>query len=96
MGCLKRRIYPRDITINIGPGEPVPAHPYPGQAWKEVRHDRTVTWLAYWKDPVNEKEYNSLRAERQDDDWLEFDEGDDSYRCVGVAGLRRGVSHLAV
>ena len=57
MGCLKRRIHPRDITINIGVGEPVPAHPYPGQAWKEVRHDRGVTWLAYWKDPVNEREY---------------------------------------
>jgi len=57
MGCLKRRIYPRDITINIGRGEPVPAHPYPGQAWREVRHDRSVTWLAYWKDPVNEREY---------------------------------------
>ena len=24
--------------------------------WKEVRHDSTVTWLAYWNDPINEKE----------------------------------------
>ena len=37
MGMVKRRIYPRDITINIGRGEPVPEHPYPGQKWKEVR-----------------------------------------------------------
>ena len=36
MGQLKRRIYPRDITINIGKGEAVPEHPYPGQKWKEV------------------------------------------------------------
>ena len=36
MGMVKRRIYPRDITINIGRGEPVPEHPYPGQKWKEV------------------------------------------------------------
>jgi DNA topoisomerase-1 len=28
-----------------------------GQSWKEVRHDQTVTWLAYWRDPVNTKEY---------------------------------------
>ncbi|PSC70005.1 DNA topoisomerase 1 [Micractinium conductrix] len=57
MGRIKKRIYPRDITINIGEGEPVPAHPFPGQSWKEVRHDKTVTWLAYWRDPVNTKEY---------------------------------------
>ena len=93
MGMLKRRIYPRDITINIGPGEAVrarsffyiffffrvfsrdlqeekthffsslffssfppkklllkvPTHPYEGQQWKEIRHDNTVTWLAFWK-----------------------------------------------
>lgn len=36
MGMLKRRIYPRDITINIGEGEEIPEHPYPGQKWKEV------------------------------------------------------------
>ncbi len=37
MGCIKKRIYPRDIVINIGKGEPIPEHPYPGQTWKEVR-----------------------------------------------------------
>lgn len=57
MGKLKKRIHPRDVTINIGKGAPVPTHPFPGQNWKEVRHDNTVTWLAYWKDPVNTKEY---------------------------------------
>ena len=25
--------------------------------WKEVRHDNTVTWLAFWKDPVNTKSF---------------------------------------
>lgn len=57
MGKIKKRIYPRDVTINIGAGVPTPQHPFPGQSWKEVRHDQTVTWLAYWKDPVNVKEY---------------------------------------
>ena len=57
MGALKRRVYPRDVTINIGRGEPIPGHPYPGQRWNEVRHDNTVTWLAFWKDPVQPKEY---------------------------------------
>lgn len=36
MGMIKKRIYPRDIVINIGKGEPIPEHPYPGQTWKEV------------------------------------------------------------
>ena len=31
MGRIKKRIYPRDIVINIGEGEPVPEHPYPGE-----------------------------------------------------------------
>ena len=28
-----------------------------GQKWKEVRHDKTVTWLAMWNDPVNTKQF---------------------------------------
>lgn len=23
----------------------------------QIRHDHTVTWLAFWKDPINTKEY---------------------------------------
>ena len=57
MGKLKKRVYPRDITLNLGEGVPIPDHPFPGQDWKEIRHDHTVTWLAYWKDPINTKEY---------------------------------------
>eukprot|EP00879_Flechtneria_rotunda_P005977 GHRR01006285.1.p1 GENE.GHRR01006285.1~~GHRR01006285.1.p1 ORF type:complete len:642 (+),score=176.76 GHRR01006285.1:498-2423(+) len=57
MGKIKQRVYPRDITLNIGKDTPVPTHPYPGQQWKEVRHDNTVTWLAFWKDTVNPREY---------------------------------------
>jgi hypothetical protein len=45
------------IGCAAGPGEPIPEHPYPGQRWAEVRHDNTVTWLAYWKDPTNAKAY---------------------------------------
>lgn len=37
MGKIKQRVYPRDITINIGRDAPIPEHPYPGQRWKEVR-----------------------------------------------------------
>lgn len=59
MGKLKRRVYPRDIIINIGHGAKVPEVPavYSDQRWKEVRHDNSVTWLAFWKDPVNNSQY---------------------------------------
>ncbi|XP_077249657.1 DNA topoisomerase 1-like [Tasmannia lanceolata] len=57
MGKLKRRIHPSDITINIGRNAPVPECPIPGQRWKEIKHDNTVTWLAFWNDPINPKEF---------------------------------------
>ncbi|KAJ1267324.1 hypothetical protein BS78_07G047100 [Paspalum vaginatum] len=57
MGKLKRRIQPSDITINIGKGAPVPECPIPGERWKEVKHDNTVTWLAFWNDPISQKDF---------------------------------------
>ncbi|PON81508.1 DNA topoisomerase I [Trema orientale] len=56
-GKLKSRIRPSDMTINIGKDAPVPECPIPGERWKEVRHDNTVTWLASWNDPINPKEF---------------------------------------
>ena len=58
--CRKLRGLPEEqqaMHVFAGRGEPTPEHPYPGQAWKEVRHDRTVTWLAYWKDPISQKDF---------------------------------------
>ncbi|XP_002529020.2 DNA topoisomerase 1 alpha [Ricinus communis] len=57
MGKLKKRIQPSDITINIGKDAPIPECPIPGESWKEVKHDNTVTWLAFWNDPINPKEF---------------------------------------
>ncbi|URE15837.1 DNA topoisomerase [Musa troglodytarum] len=57
MGKLKKRIRPRDITINIGKDAPIPECPIPGERWKEIKHDNTVTWLAFWNDPINPKEF---------------------------------------
>ncbi|CAK9165479.1 unnamed protein product [Ilex paraguariensis] len=57
MGKLKKRIRPKDITINIGKAAPIPECPIPGESWKEIRHDNTVTWLAFWNDPINPKEF---------------------------------------
>ncbi|CAA7021126.1 unnamed protein product [Microthlaspi erraticum] len=57
MGKLKKRIRPCDITINIGKEAPIPECPIPGERWREVRHDNTVTWLAFWNDPINPREF---------------------------------------
>ncbi|GAB4826222.1 hypothetical protein Ancab_009087 [Ancistrocladus abbreviatus] len=57
MGKLKKRIHPSDITINIGKDAPIPECPILCERWKEVRHDNTVTWLAFWNDPINPKEF---------------------------------------
>lgn len=56
MEKLKMRIMPYDIVMNIGKGPLVPECPIPGQRWKEIRHDNSVTWLAFWNDPVNNKD----------------------------------------
>eukprot|EP01018_Ginkgo_biloba_P029459 Gb_13084 [translate_table: standard] len=57
MGKLKKRIYPEDITINVGKNAPIPECSVAGHRWKEIRHDNTVTWLAFWNDPINPKEF---------------------------------------
>ncbi|KAI8800083.1 hypothetical protein BJ742DRAFT_843064 [Cladochytrium replicatum] len=51
-GKLKKRVMPEQITINIGESAKIPDPP-PGHQWGEVRHDNTVTWLATWKENVN-------------------------------------------
>ncbi|PSR73198.1 hypothetical protein PHLCEN_2v10919 [Hermanssonia centrifuga] len=51
-GCLKFRVKPEDITINIGAKVPKPKPNVPGD-WKAVTHDKTVTWLANWIENVN-------------------------------------------
>lgn len=50
-GKLKRRVYPEDITLNLGREAVVPAPPA-GHNWGEVRHDNTVAWLATWKENI--------------------------------------------
>ncbi|TFK54480.1 hypothetical protein OE88DRAFT_1806192 [Heliocybe sulcata] len=51
-GCLKLRVRPEDITINIAEGATIPEPNMPGK-WKAVIHDKTVTWLACWTENVN-------------------------------------------
>jgi DNA topoisomerase-1 len=54
LGKIKRRIYPEDITINIGKGEKIPDPPI-GHKWGKIIHDRSVEWLVSWKDNITGK-----------------------------------------
>ncbi|XP_067001908.1 DNA topoisomerase I, mitochondrial [Anabrus simplex] len=51
MGMLKRRVVPEDVIINCSKDSEIPKAP-DGRKWKEVRHDKTVTWLASWTENV--------------------------------------------
>eukprot|EP00762_Andalucia_godoyi_P001876 ANDGO_06005.mRNA.1 DNA topoisomerase 1 len=53
MGKVKPRIQPEDVTINCGENDQIPKPPA-GHAWANVIHDNTVTWLAFWKDTIND------------------------------------------
>lgn len=54
IGKIKDRIYPEDITINIGKNIPVP-EPLTGHKWGKIIHNRNVEWIASWKDNVTGK-----------------------------------------
>ena len=67
LGCIKKRIYPEDIILNIGKESKVPIPTilyhnkttkiilYEGHKWQEVIHDHKVEWLASWKDNISGK-----------------------------------------
>ena len=54
-GSLKKRIYAEDITLNIGPDEPVPKCTQQGHSWGEIVNNTVGTWLAYYKVRKNTK-----------------------------------------
>ncbi|KAJ3107787.1 DNA topoisomerase 1 [Phlyctochytrium bullatum] len=49
----QKRVLPEQVTINISADAKVPEAPQ-GHSWEKVIHDNTVTWLAMWKENVNE------------------------------------------
>lgn len=52
MGKVKARIFPENITINIGQESPEPPCPMEGHRWGRIIHKQDVTWLCYWKDSI--------------------------------------------
>jgi DNA topoisomerase-1 len=54
IGKIKKRIYPEDVTINIGKGIP-PPETLPGHKWGKIVHNRDVEWIASWEDNITGK-----------------------------------------
>jgi DNA topoisomerase-1 len=54
LGKIKKRIYPEDITLNLSTDAPIPDPPT-GHKWHKIVHDRTVEWIASWKDTISDK-----------------------------------------
>lgn len=50
-GCLRRRIQPEDVIINIDEKSPIPKLP-PNRSWQMVIHNRQCNWLWSWVDPL--------------------------------------------
>jgi DNA topoisomerase-1 len=55
IGKIKKRIVPEDVTINLSADAKVPKPNIPEHEWYEVIHDKTVIWLASWKEEITGK-----------------------------------------
>ncbi|CDJ49277.1 DNA topoisomerase I, putative [Eimeria brunetti] len=52
----ERRIFSEDVILNLSEDSPVPvAAGLPGHCWKDVAHDARVTWLAFYRDSINDQ-----------------------------------------
>jgi DNA topoisomerase-1 len=70
-GCIKKRLYPEDIILNVGPDMKVPVPFVNGKnaiidsdsdgsatnkmVWGEIISDNTLEWIASWQNNVTEK-----------------------------------------
>jgi len=72
LGMIKKRIYPEDITINIGKNELVPSLPH-GHHWKNIIYDNTIEWIASWKDLISGKTKYVWLADKSKNDIKKYD-----------------------
>ncbi|ORZ13576.1 hypothetical protein BCR42DRAFT_330683 [Absidia repens] len=52
-GRLKLRVYPEQITLNLSKDSKIPPA-LPGHKWGKIVHDQQATWLATWKENIND------------------------------------------
>ena len=57
LGSIKKRVYPEDIVLNLSKEAPIPTLPsfYSNRKWGNIVYDRTIEWLASWKDDITNK-----------------------------------------
>lgn len=72
-GKIKKRLYPEDITLNIGPDMKIPIPPYDNHNWGEIIQDNTLEWIASWQNNVTQK-YNYSRFGRKSGFKMKSDE----------------------
>ena len=64
-GRIRRRLRHSEVTLNLGPGAPVPGKK---ASWGRIVRDPTMNWIAMWKDPLTRTkryawlEHQGLRA----------------------------------
>lgn len=85
MGCVKKRIRPEDIIINIGHDAVIPKPPE-GHQWKEVRHDNKVSWLVMWTENIRgNNKYIMLNASSRvkgERDWQKYEKARKLHRVI--------------
>ena len=54
LGMIKKRINPKDVTLNIGKDSTISKPNVDGQ-WGKVIHEKDKIWLASWKDRITDK-----------------------------------------
>ena len=54
IGKIKPRIYPEDVTLNLGKEAKIPKT-LDGHKWGKIVNDRHAEWLASWKDMITGK-----------------------------------------
>jgi DNA topoisomerase-1 len=54
IGKIKARIYPEDVTLNLGKEANIPKT-IKNHKWGKIVHDRHAEWLASWKDTITGK-----------------------------------------
>ena len=55
IGRIKKRIMPEDVIINLSSDAKIPKPNISGHEWAKVIHDKSVIWLASWKEEITGK-----------------------------------------
>lgn len=89
-GCLKKRCFPESVSLNMSHDSRVPVCSVPGHAWRDVRHDNTVSWLSKWEENVQgQTKYMMLAASSSFKGKNDLDKYQKAIRLKGCIGKVR-------